>query len=446
MIDPLERRPTDCRSFERAVARRRSPEDLHAFFEQVVQRYEDLDRQYHFSESFDPDFVFHQIEARLELRSRELFGIPFGIKDVLNTRVLPTTMGSRIWEGFKAGHNARVVDEIVDRGGIVFSKTTTAEFAVHYIQDGKTLNPHDPNRITGTSSSGSAVAVACGALPVALGTQTGGSIVRPASFCGVFGFKPSFGAIDRTGCLKTSDTLDTIGFLSADVHGIRRALLATLQRDRDYPYAARYFEARPEPERTLRIGILGDEFDGFSDYDADVREDFGRAVDHLARLGHRVEAVPGLDFINEIPPLHEAIYCKSLSYYFQGEKRQGTELSRIMRDMIARGERITSGEYVDALRRQPGYRARFEKLVSDFDYVVTPSTASVAPPVGEAERPDTCLVWTFLGTPVLSVPAFRSDGEGMPHGLQVVAPRFADLRLLDFAEAVHESMADRLGS
>ncbi len=443
MIRPLPSRPTDCRSFEQALARCRSLEDVHAHFERVITDYERLNAAFRFSESFDQDFVFRQIDQRPELRSRELFGIPVGIKDIFNTKVLPTTMGSKIWEGFKAGHNARVVDEISDRGGVIFSKTTTAEFAVHFIQHGKTLNPHDPSRITGTSSSGSAVAVACGALPIALGTQTGGSITRPASFCGVFGFKPSFGAIDRTGCLKTADTLDTVGFLSADVYGLMRVLLATLQRDRDYPYAQRYFDDIFPPGRSARIGVLDSQFGGFADYDGDVTADFEAAVVGLEEMGHRVSRVTDADFINEIPPLHETIYCKSLSYYFQDELRQGTDMSAIMLEMIELGEQVPVSNYVDALQQQPGYRTRCEELFSDLDFIVTPSTASVAPPVGAGEKPDTSLIWSFLGTPTVSLPLFRSDRIDLPHGLQIVAPRFGDIGLLNFSDDVFQYFLDR---
>ena len=178
--------------------------------------------------------------------------MPFGIKDVFNTKVLPTSMGSQIWKGFNAGNNARAIDNLVFNGGIIFSKTTTAEFAVHFISPGKTKNPYNINHITGTSSSGSAVAVACGALPVALGTQTAGSIIRPASFCGVYGFKPSFGAIDRTGVLKTNDTFDTIGLLSADIYGIKKTFYNIFQKGKDYPYSINFFE---NFEKLLVFGI-----------------------------------------------------------------------------------------------------------------------------------------------------------------------------------------------
>ena len=139
----------------------------------------------------------------------ELCGVPIGIKDTFNTQDMPTSMGSPIWEGFRPGNDARVVFYLRQADGVIAGKTVTAEFAVH--APGKTVNPHAPGYSPGTSSSGSAAAVAAHMVPLALGTQSAGSIIRPASYCGVYGFKPSFGLVPRTGILKTTDTLDTVG-------------------------------------------------------------------------------------------------------------------------------------------------------------------------------------------------------------------------------------------
>jgi Asp-tRNA(Asn)/Glu-tRNA(Gln) amidotransferase A subunit family amidase len=411
---------------------------MREFYGELIERYSRLDGEFFFSEAFDPAWVLEQLDDCLAIRDRELFGIPFGVKDVFNTNVLPTSMGSEIWKGFRAGNNARIVDEITDRGGIVFGKTTTAEFAVHYIQHGSTLNPHDPNRIAGTSSAGSAVAVACGALPIGLGTQTAGSIVRPASFCGVYGFKPSFGALDRTGCLKTADTLDTIGLLGSDMYGLSQTFSATFQRDRNYPFAHRYFDEMRDFHKKdkVRVGVIDTQFEGYADYDPCVKEDFEAAVEGLAGAGIEICHVDGLELINDVHSLHDIIYCKSLSYYFQNEFEHGSGMSDVMSEMISLGSRISAEEYVDALNRQPEYRLRVDEITAPYDFLVTPSTASVAPMIGEKEKDDTCLIWSFLGYPVLSVPAFSSTEHNAPFGLQIIARRFADLPLLAFGERV----------
>jgi Asp-tRNA(Asn)/Glu-tRNA(Gln) amidotransferase A subunit family amidase len=459
MIKLPQARATDYRAFDDAIARIGSRSGLHKFYEEVIERYEKLNDQYLFSESFDREYVFAQLDEGWALRNRELFGIPFGVKDVFNTKVLPTAMGSEIWKGFKAGNNARVVDEIADHGGIIFSKTTAAEFAVHYIQAGKTINPHNADHITGTSSAGSAVAVACGALPICLGTQTAGSIVRPASFCGVFGFKPSFGAFDRTGTLKTTDTLDTIGLLGSDIYGIRKTFLAAFQKEPQYPGAQNYFKELKKFQDKDRlkyiippkIGLITDQFNGYSNYDSYVKKDFEIAVERLASAGIEVSPVNGVEFINDVHSLHDTIYCKALSYYFQDEFKRGSGLSKVMSDMISLASHITVDQYIDALHRQPEYRARFDAVFGAYDFLITPATASVAPMIGgdkenghqrQVEKDDTCLIWTFFGYPVLSIPAFWSAEHDLPFGLQLIAPKYCDLALLEFGESVMRCLSD----
>lgn len=438
MIKLPHERNTDYEAIEHDIAGLRSPGAMCEFYAEIIERYTRLDEKYLFSESFDRDYVFAQLEESWSRRGRELFGIPFGVKDVFNTKRLPTTMGSDIWKGFRAGNNARVVDEIADRGGIIFSKTTTAEFAVHYIQAGRTRNPHDPTRITGTSSAGSAVAVACGALPICLGTQTAGSIMRPASFCGVYGFKPSFGAFDRTGTLKTTDTLDTIGLLGSDIYGLRKTFLAAFQKDPQYPFAKNYFDRLRSfrSKAKLRIGVIAEQFAGYTAYDSLVRTDFGRVIELLSVGDRELARVDRISFINDIHSLHQRIYCKSLAYYFQHEFSQRDRMSDIMKEMIRLGNEVSTEQYVEALKQQPRLRAQFDAAFAGHDFLVTPSTASVAPRIGEREKDDTCLIWTFLGYPVLSVPAFWSSDHNLPVGLQLVGPRYSDLALLEFGDTV----------
>ena len=443
MIKLPKARATDFRSIETKINGFKKYSDLEKFYNKFIINYLALNSKYHFTENFNKDFVFEQLVSKFSTRNSELFGMPFGVKDVFNTMVLPTTMGSEIWKGFKAGNNARIVGEIVDRGGIVFSKTTTAEFAVHYIQDGKTLNPHNANHITGTSSAGSTVAVACGALPIGLGTQTAGSIVRPASFCGAYGFKPSFGAIDRTGVLKTADTLDTIGFIGSDIYGLRKTFSATFQKEpENYFYAQNYFNCYKEfkARKKLRIGIITDQFSGYDNYDSCVKDDFAALLKKIAGSDIELEMVENVDFINDIHAMHDQIYCKSLSYYFQEEHARGTDMSEIMSEMITMGQKIDVADFINATRSQPEYRAKFDPVIKSYDFLLTPSTASVAPKVGQNERPDTCLIWTFLGYPVLSLPIFWSEDMKLPFGLQLVAPKYSDFSLFDFGESLTEKL------
>jgi len=444
MIQLPQSRESDFESIEKAVKDCTSLADLSSYYAKLIDNYERLNAKYFFSQSFSKDYVYEQLKNFASIRSRELFAIPFGVKDVFNTKVLPTTMGSEIWAGFKAGNNARIVDEIVDRGGVVFSKTTTAEFAVHYIPAGKTLNPHDAGHITGTSSAGSAVAVACGALPIALGTQTAGSIIRPASFCGVFGFKPSFGAYDRTGVLKTADTLDTIGLLGSSIYGLRKTFGATYQKDWNYSNSKRYSEYKEKyaQKKTLRVGIITDQFKGYSKYDSEIRADFDQLIESVCGQDVTFEKVEKIEFINEIHPLHATIYNKSLSYYFQEEYSHGTAMSPLMSEMIDIGNKISARDFSDALSKQPMYRSKFDPVFEKYDFLVTSSTATPAPKLGEREVDDTCLIWSFFGYPVLGVPVFKSKEQNLPYGLQIVAPKFCDFPLLSFGQLI----IDRLRS
>jgi Asp-tRNA(Asn)/Glu-tRNA(Gln) amidotransferase A subunit family amidase len=415
--------------------------ELASFYRGFIDNYKKLDDELHFTEAFDEDFIYCQLKEQYCKQNSPLFGIPIGVKDIFNTRVLPTSMGSEIWKGFKAGNNARIVDEIYDRGGIIFSKTTTAEFAVHFITPEKTLNPFNKNHITGTSSSGSAVAVACGALPVALGTQTAGSIIRPASFCGTYGFKPSFGALDRTGVLKTNDTLDTIGIMASDMYGLRKVFANVLQKGKDYPFSSNYFEFynkyKSKTPSDLKIGIVTESFGFYKDYDEYIKRDFNDFVENLEKQ-YAISEVTGVNFINQIHALHEHIYSKSLSYYFKNEIQHYNSVSEIMRDMIARGEKIKTEEYIDAIKQQPVFRSKFDEIFKGYDFIITPATASVAPPLHEAEKDDTCLIWTFLGYPAISIPLFFHKELNLPFGLQIVAKKFDDFSLLDFAEQIEK--------
>ena len=162
-----------------------------------------------------------------------LYGVPVGIKDIFNTYDMPTAMGSPQWKNFTPGNDARVVHYLRMNGAIFPGKTVTAEFAVH--APGKTVNPHNYEYSPGTSSSGSAAAVASYMAPVSIGTQTAGSIMRPASYCGVYGFKPSFGLIPRTGVLKTADTLDTIGMFARNVEDLKLIFETIRVRGKNFP-------------------------------------------------------------------------------------------------------------------------------------------------------------------------------------------------------------------
>ncbi|MEO6054545.1 MAG: amidase, partial [Chthoniobacterales bacterium] len=186
--------------------------------ESCIAHYDRTQETYHPWVRFDAELLRKtagELQARFDSQKtlRPLDGIPIAVKDIFNTIDFPTEMGSPLWKDFTPGNDARIVFQAKQAGAMIPGKTVTAEFAVHALNE--TINPHDPTRTPGTSSSGSAAAIALGVVPVSLGSQTAASVVRPASFCGIYGYKPSFGTIPRTGTLKTTDSLDTLGFFTA---------------------------------------------------------------------------------------------------------------------------------------------------------------------------------------------------------------------------------------
>ena len=194
------------------------------YVDACAQRIEQLDESVCAWHKFDGDMVRARARVLDDLLAggeamRQLAGAPIAVKDIFNTYDYPTGMGSPIMDDYTPGNDARLVSDLRMAQGIVMGKTVTAEFAVHH--PGPTRNPYDLRRSPGTSSSGSAAAVAARMAPLALSSQTGGSTIRPASYCGIYGFKPSFGLLPRTGVLKTTDTLDSLGFMARSVEDLR---------------------------------------------------------------------------------------------------------------------------------------------------------------------------------------------------------------------------------
>jgi Asp-tRNA(Asn)/Glu-tRNA(Gln) amidotransferase A subunit family amidase len=367
---------------------------------------------------------------------RALEGMPFGAKDIFNTRAYPTQMGSPIWKDFTPGNNARVVDSLLNAGALLAGKTVTAEFAVHALNE--TLNPHDATRTPGTSSSGSAAAVAVGMVPFALASQTAGSITRPASFCGVWGMKPSFGMVPRTGVLKTTDSLDTIGFVAAHAQSLRRLLDCIRVKGPDYPFVYRSVDARGSHPKAQgerwRVGFV-------KTHTWPTATDYARrAVEELAaRIAQERDfEVEELEWREELQASHEihaTIYTKSLSYYFQHEAKFSSYMSPIMASMIADGQAISTDALKAALVQQEELCDALDRLFSPYDFVISLGTSSSAPVRGEQELPDPSLIWTLGHVPAVAAPAFRCPA-GLPFGPQFVSGRWNDYLLLQGIETL----------
>ena len=365
---------------------------------------------------------------------RDLEGIPIGVKDIFNTVDFPTQMGSPIWKNFTPGNDARLVHNLKESGGIIPGKTVTAEFAVHALS--ATLNPYDVTLTPGTSSSGSAVAVALGMTPVSIGTQTAGSIIRPASFCGVYGCKPSYGLIPRTGSLKTTDSLDTIGFFTTRFDNLRVIFNSCRVHGPNYPFSYQALkdvgrQTKPK-SRPWKVAIVRPYvWDFVSEY---AKQEFNNFI-------KKAEGTIGMElFDSELPlemkeshHIHENIYNKSLSYYFKDEYQKDKLVSRTMNDLIEKGFDVSINEYHDALSKQNKLIHMMDKFFQNYDAIITLSTSGEAPPRDSVENVDSALMWTLTHLPTVSAPVFNSP-NGNPFGLQIISRKYNDSLLFNFID------------
>ena len=385
-------------------------------------------------------------EAALELDRKligktdlkPLTGIPFGIKDIFNTKEFKTQMGSSIWKDFNPGNNARVVDSVLEAGGLNVGKTVTAEFAVHSLNE--TLNPHDATKSPGTSSSGSAAAVSRGMVPFALGTQTAGSIIRPASFCGIWGMKPSFGMIPRTGVLKTTDSLDTIGFMAAHGKSLRLILDVVRVKGPDYPFVYKHVDLLGNyPKKSNRIWKVG----FVKTHIWDKAENYAKIA--ISDLVERIAKVDGFELqlldwpatLSNAHNIHSNIYSKSLAYYFKQEAKFTSEVSEVMQEMIQEGAKISIKEYQSALIQQDQLIEDLDRLLEPYDFIISLGTSSSAPFRGKEEIPDPSLIWTLGHIPSILAPIFRCP-DGLPFGVQFISKRWNDYMLLQAVEELIE--------
>lgn len=405
-----------------------------------MENVKELDNKYFAFECFDEEILLNQVKQSAEnIKSGEtlhpLEAMPIGIKDIYNTCEFKTQMGSPLWKDFTPGNDARVVYYLREAGAIIPGKTVTAEFAVHTLN--QTLNPHDVTKTPGTSSSGSAVAVALGMVPAALGTQTAGSIVRPASFCGIYGCKPSFGLLPRTGMLKTTDSLDTLGFFTSKVEDLRTLFDTVRVHGCNFPFSHKALndvnrqtkpDSRPWKIAFVKTYTWNDAFDY-------AKESILNYVEKLSNNKNiQIETIDLPREMDECHIVHETIYNKTLSYYFKNEYANAELVSPIMKELIEEGMKLSVEQYHKALERQNELSHIMDDLLSNYDAIISLSTAGEAPQRNVLENRDPALMWTLTHLPVVSVPMFKSP-SGLPFGFQLASRKYNDyllFNLLDF--------------
>jgi Asp-tRNA(Asn)/Glu-tRNA(Gln) amidotransferase A subunit family amidase len=383
----------------------------------------------------DPGHALAQARAVDERRRNgkptgPLHGIPIGIKDIIDTEDYPTEHGSPIFSGRRPRHDATIVARLRSAGAVILGKTVTTEFAFYH--PGPTRNPRDLERTPGGSSSGSAAAVAAGMVPLALGTQTNGSVIRPAAFCGVFGCKPSRGSISRSGMLAHSRLLDQPGVFARTLEDTALLLDVIVGHDPEdpdtEPAAAPAFrrilaEAPPLPPRFafMRTPI-------WDKATADSKQALESLVEHL---GERIDTV-------ELPPAfadawhdHRTIMAADMAHrHCAIVERAGDAASRTLRDFLAEGRTITAVDYFAAIDHARALGQVLVKYFELYDAILTPAAPGVAPRgLAATGDPAYCSLWTLLGLPALSLPILNGE-RGLPLGVQLVGPAGDDARLL----------------
>lgn len=386
----------------------------------------------------DPDHALAQARAA-DARQRSgaalgaLHGIPVGIKDIFATADMPTEDGTVLHAGRRPAEDATAVALLRAAGAVIMGKTVTAELAVY--APGKTTNPHDARRTPGGSSSGSAAAVAADMVPLAIGTQTNGSILRPASYCGVYGFKPSHGSISRHGVLKQSLALDHVGVFARsvdDVALIARELSVHDGKDPDVPPRtglALDGDWRFAGGRRPRIAFV--RTPQWPQAGAETQDAFLTLAARWSDCVHEVE-LPR-EFGSAVQ-WHRTIMETDLASSFATEHASGKDrLSPTLREMIERGQRHVAVDYSRALDGVAALRLALARLFSLWDAVLTPATQDVAPLGLESTgSPMFCTIWTLCGVPSISLPILSGEG-GLPLGAQLVAAKDEDANLLRIA-------------
>ena len=384
----------------------------------------------------NPDYALEQAR-RLDIIRQAgdpmgpLHGIPVGIKDIIDTAHVPTELGTPIHSGRVPFRDAWVVSRLRQAGAVIMGKTVTTELATY--APGKTKNPHDPNRTPGGSSSGSAAAVASNMVPATLGSQTNGSIIRPAAFCGVFGFKPSFGMIPRTGVLKQSSPLDQLGVFARSMDDVALLTQVLAGYDEVDP-STTYLRAVPplvsvaaeDPPLPPKIGFVKTPvWDRADDMCKDAHEELCES------LGENIEEIELSLSFGHVLDHHKIIMETDLAYSYAHDYERAKELlSDSLRGQIERGLGYSAVAYQRALAQQAILDVILTELFQVYDALLTPSASGEAPiGLDNTGDPSFCTIWTFCGVPALNIPVFKGE-NGMPIGTQLVGAKNDDARLL----------------
>jgi Asp-tRNA(Asn)/Glu-tRNA(Gln) amidotransferase A subunit family amidase len=377
--------------------------------EQCLARIKELEPSIH---------AWVQVKVEMPTADGPLSGIPFGVKDIIETQGMATEYGSPLYKGRLGAADAAIIREMRSRGAVLVGKTVTTAFA--YRTPGPTRNPRNPEHTPGGSSSGSAAAVAAGMVPFTIGEQTRGSMIRPASYCGVTGFKPTHDLLPTEGMLILSKSLDTIGLFThtpADMIALWNALGHSTGKQEEFAFGA----CEPIP-----------------DCDPEMAHAFRESVALLRKSGVRVQAI---DIREQLKKLDEA---NDVEMFYEGAranearlKEFGDKLDEPLANLVREGLKIPAEKYDEAQRFIAASRNRFAELFKSTPVILTPAAPGAAPlGLSTTGDPRMNAPWTALGTPAVSIP--MPMASGLPLGLQVTADLGQDATVLQAAHLLHQ--------
>lgn len=349
-----------------------------------------------------------------------LLGLPVGAKDIIDTSDMPTQYGSAIYEGHQPRADAAIVRLVKRAGGQVTHKTVTTEFA--FMQPNKTRNPHNSNHSPGGSSSGSAAAVGAGMLPFAIGTQTGGSIIRPAAYCGTFGFKPSFDALPTIGTKTFSWSLDTLGLYAPSVPDVHIFWSALMQSD----------QPLGEIDGPLTVGVLRPH--NWNEASSDAQDAITKATTAWASKGVNIQEVNWADLFSQAFEAHKTIHdyegWRALAWEFD---EHADKISPVLMDCLKEGPSVTRSAYLEAQQVASLARRAFADLLDTVDVIITPSAPGAAPETLNSTGTSIFnRFFTLMGVPCIHLPAYQTE-SALPVGFQLVGKSEQDDKLLSQA-------------
>ena len=406
--------------------------------EKLVKNYIDQiktkDKEVEAWEFFDEELAISQakkldVDRQAGKVQGDLHGVPVGIKDIFDTEDMPTLDGSEAHKKNPSLSDCTVVSKLKQAGAIIMGKTVTAELA--HLTPGKTKNPHDPTRTPGGSSMGSAAAVAANMVPLAVGSQTNGSVIRPASFCGVVGYKPSKGLISRHLVMQVSQVLDQIGVFSNSIEDaalISEQLFGHDKLDPDSTLRAKpklLTASKEKPPMEPLLAYINLPF--MNELETDAKEAFGEVKDELKGQIKDVELPKAF---SKIPKWHKIIAESDMAQSFSIDyKKFKNLLSDQIVEAIERGQKYKAIEYNEACLKINEVTSYFDKFFYDYDAILTPSACGEAPKdLKITGNPIFCTIWTYCGMPSISLPLLHGKNK-LPIGIQLVSSLYDDERL-----------------